>query len=110
MNDDRQRMQKVFAGLQFDLMEMAGGTAVGYVAAETFDVDYRADVDAQSEAGLVGGSAGNSSTQVREALKLFQLRLSYLSLTSWKLTLQFVMTTMTISVVKCRQESVQHSR
>jgi iron complex outermembrane receptor protein len=61
LNDDRQRMQKVFAGLQFDLMEMAGGTAVGYVAAETFDVDYRADVDAQSEAGLVGGSAGNSA-------------------------------------------------
>ena len=61
LNDDRQRMQKVFAGLQFDLMDMAGGTAVGYVAAETFDVDYRADVDAQSEAGLVGGSAGNSA-------------------------------------------------
>ncbi len=61
LNDDRMRMQKVFAGLQFDLMEMAGGTAVGYVAAETFDVDYRADVDAQSEAGLVGGSAGNSA-------------------------------------------------
>ena len=65
LNDDRQRMQKVFAGLQFDLMEMAGGTAVGYVAAETFDVDYRADVDAQSEAGLVGGSAGNSAQGAR---------------------------------------------
>ena len=28
---------------------------------ETFDVTYQADVDAQSEAGLVGGSAGNSA-------------------------------------------------
>ncbi len=61
LNDDRQNMQKLFAGLQWNMFEMAGGEAITYIAAETFDVTYRADVDAQSEAGLVGGSAGNSA-------------------------------------------------
>ncbi len=36
-------------------------TAASSFAVETFDVTYQADVDAQSEAGLVGGSAGNSA-------------------------------------------------
>ena len=61
LNDDRQNLQKLFAGLQWNMFEMAGGMASTYFAVETFDVDYRADVDAQSEAGLVGGSAGNSA-------------------------------------------------
>jgi iron complex outermembrane receptor protein len=61
LNDDRQNMQKIFAGMQWNMFEMAGGMASTYFAAETFDIDYRADVDAQSEAGLVGGSAGNSA-------------------------------------------------
>ena len=37
-----------------------------YVAAEYFKVDYSALVDAQSEAGLVGGSAGNSAEGYRD--------------------------------------------
>ncbi len=61
LNDDRQNMQKLFAGMQWNMFEMAGGTASSYFAIESFDVNYRADVDAQSEAGLVGGSAGNSA-------------------------------------------------
>ncbi|MFL2494390.1 MAG: TonB-dependent receptor domain-containing protein [Porticoccaceae bacterium] len=54
-------MQKIAAGMQWNMFEMAGGTASTYFGVETFDVNYRADVDAQSEAGLVGGSAGNSA-------------------------------------------------
>jgi iron complex outermembrane receptor protein len=54
-------MQKLFAGMQWNMFEMAGGQAASYFAIETFDITYQADVDAQSEAGLVGGSAGNSA-------------------------------------------------
>ena len=61
LNDDRINMQKIAAGMQWNMFEMAGGTASTYFGVETFDVNYRADVDAQSEAGLVGGSAGNSA-------------------------------------------------
>ena len=61
LNDDRMNMQKIAAGMQWNMFEMAGGTASTYFGVETFDVNYRADVDAQSEAGLVGGSAGNSA-------------------------------------------------
>lgn len=66
LNDDRQKLQKVFGGMQFDLFELGGGTSSMYVAAEYFKVDYAALVDAQSEAGLVGGSAGNSATGDRD--------------------------------------------
>jgi iron complex outermembrane receptor protein len=48
-------MQKLFAGMQWNMFEMDGGTASSYFAVETFDVTYQADVDAQSDAGLVGG-------------------------------------------------------
>jgi iron complex outermembrane receptor protein len=61
LNDDRMNLQKISVGMQWNMFEMAGGTASTYFGAETFDVNYRADVDAQSEAGLVGGSAGNSA-------------------------------------------------
>ncbi|MFL2494388.1 MAG: TonB-dependent receptor plug domain-containing protein [Porticoccaceae bacterium] len=61
LNDDRINMQKIAAGMQWNMFEMAGGTASTYFGVETFDINYRADVDAQSEAGLVGGSAGNSA-------------------------------------------------
>ncbi len=66
LNDDRQKLQKVFGGMQFDLFELGGGTSSMYLAAEYFKVDYSALVDAQSEAGLVGGSAGNSAEGDRD--------------------------------------------
>jgi iron complex outermembrane recepter protein len=61
LNDDRQNLQKVFAGIQYNMFEMAGGQAIMAAGIESFDIDYAALVDAQSEAGLVGGSAGNSA-------------------------------------------------
>jgi iron complex outermembrane receptor protein len=45
---------------------MAGGTASTYFAMEYYEVDYTALVDAQSEAGLIGGSAGNSAQGYRD--------------------------------------------
>ena len=66
LNDDRQKLEKVFAGMQFDMFEMGGGTASAYVGAESYTIDYAALVDAQSEAGLVGGSAGNSAEGSRD--------------------------------------------
>ena len=54
-------MKKFFLGAQWDMFEMPGGLASSYFAIEQFEVNYDALVDAQSEAGLVGGSAGNSA-------------------------------------------------
>lgn len=70
LNDDRMNIQKVFFGAQWDMFEMDGGTAASYFAIESFDVKYAALVDAQSEAGLVGGSAGNSATGKRSVTAL----------------------------------------
>ena len=70
LNDDRMNIQKMFLGVQWDMFEMAGGTASSYFAAESFDVSYAAMVDAQSEAGLVGGSAGNSAEGERSVTAL----------------------------------------
>ena len=61
LNDDRQVMKKFYLGAQWDMFEMAGGLASSYFAVEQFETNYTALVDAQSEAGLVGGSAGNSA-------------------------------------------------
>ncbi len=66
LNDDRQKMEKIFAGMQFDMFEMSGGTVTAYAAAEAYTINYAALVDAQSEAGLVGGSAGNSAIGDRD--------------------------------------------
>jgi iron complex outermembrane receptor protein len=66
LNDDRQKLEKIFAGMQFDLFELSGGTASAFVAAEYYTINYNALVDAQSEAGLVGGSAGNSAAGYRD--------------------------------------------
>lgn len=66
LNDDRQHMNKMFGGMQFDLFEMDGGTSSVYAGVEYYTMDYTALVDAQSEAGLVGGSAGNSAAGYRD--------------------------------------------
>jgi iron complex outermembrane receptor protein len=66
LNEDIQKLEKVFGGMQFDMFEMGAGTASAYVGIEYFKIDYSALVDAQSEAGLVGGSAGNSAVGARD--------------------------------------------
>lgn len=71
LNDDRNKLEKVFAGLQFDMFELGGGTVTAYAGIESYTVNYSALVDAQSEAGLVGGSAGNSAVGSREVKAVF---------------------------------------
>jgi iron complex outermembrane receptor protein len=71
LNDDRQTLQKAFGGLQFDLFEAPAGTVTAYAGAEYFEIDYAALVDAQSEAGLVGGSAGASAWGYRDVTAVF---------------------------------------
>jgi len=66
INDDTQELWKVFGGMQFDMFEMSGGAATAFISAEYFEIDYQALVDGQSEAGLVGGSAGNSAEGFRD--------------------------------------------
>jgi iron complex outermembrane receptor protein len=70
INEDVQKLQKVFAGMQFDMFELSGGAASAYVGAEHFKIDYSALVDAQSEAGLIGGSAGTSAVGKRDVTAL----------------------------------------
>tara|TARA_B100000683_G_scaffold269654_1_gene307058 strand:- start:3043 stop:4371 length:1329 start_codon:yes stop_codon:yes gene_type:complete len=65
-NDDRLTLTRWSGGLQWDLFDMAGGTAAIYLGAEYYEIKYAALVDAQSEAGMVGGSAGNSAEGYRD--------------------------------------------
>lgn len=59
------------AGLNFDLLELAGGEAAHFVGAEYFDTVYSEVYDAQSEAGQIGGSAGNSAGGDRQVWAIF---------------------------------------
>lgn len=71
LTQDRNRFDQLYAGISFEALELAGGTATHYVGAEGFQVDYQSIVDAQSEAGLIGGSAGNSAGQGRDIWAVF---------------------------------------
>lgn len=71
VTDEQMDTRRLFAGSQIDFMELAGGTASAYVGAELMEIDYTSIVDAQSEAGLVGGSAGNSARGVRDVSAVF---------------------------------------
>ncbi|PKI17096.1 TonB-dependent receptor [Colwellia sp. 12G3] len=59
------------AGLGFDLFELPGGDAAHFVGIEYFDTTFSEVYDAQSEAGLIGGSAGNSAGGDRQVFALF---------------------------------------
>jgi iron complex outermembrane receptor protein len=58
---------EVFASVQFDLFEMAGGEAVAIVGGEWRDIYYNDQYDSLSEGGVIGGSAGNSAGGTRQA-------------------------------------------
>jgi len=59
------------AGLNFDLFELPGGEVAHFIGMEYFETTYNEVYDAQSEAGLIGGSAGNSSSGEREVFAVF---------------------------------------
>ncbi|KFZ38047.1 TonB-dependent receptor [Shewanella mangrovi] len=61
LTQDTSTFQQINAGIGFDLFELPGGQIAHYFGTEYFEQDYRSKYDAQSEAGLIGGSAGNSA-------------------------------------------------
>lgn len=54
-------IDEVYASVVFDIVDLDGGTMQMVVGAERRDEYYQDLYDSQSEAGLVGGSAGNSA-------------------------------------------------
>ncbi|AWF80043.1 TonB-dependent receptor [Microbulbifer sp. A4B17] len=71
ITDEQMDTRRFFAGSQIDMLELAGGTASAYVGLERMEVEYTSIVDAQSEAGWVGGSSGNSASGSRDVTALF---------------------------------------
>lgn len=70
--DNFTKMAKLYAQLQWSLGDLFGaGDATMLAGAETFSVDYQNLYDAASEAGLIGGSAGNSSWGDRDVSAVF---------------------------------------
>lgn len=58
-------------GIGFDMFELAGGTVAHYFGAEFMEQTYSDKYDAQSEAGRIGGSAGNSAAGKRDITAFF---------------------------------------
>ncbi|MCO4320213.1 TonB-dependent receptor plug domain-containing protein [Aliidiomarina quisquiliarum] len=54
-------IDEMYASVGFDVFEIGGGMIQGFAGIESRDEYYEDAYDSQSEAGLVGGSAGNSA-------------------------------------------------
>ena len=66
LQEDRNIMHQVTAGVGFEFGELPGGPISFYVGGERIEQRYQSLVDKQSEGGWVGGSAGNSSGRDRQ--------------------------------------------
>ena len=62
---------EIFASAAFDLGEMDGGTIQMFVGADRREEYYSDQYDSQSEAGLVGGSSGNSAGGGRDVTAVY---------------------------------------
>lgn len=71
VNDDYSTFNQFFGGVGFDAIELPAGPISHYVGAEYFDQSYASIVDAQNEAGLVGGTSGGSARGERDVTALF---------------------------------------
>ncbi|MDK1287294.1 TonB-dependent receptor plug domain-containing protein [Pseudoalteromonas umbrosa] len=69
--EDQNELNHIFGGVSFAAGELEGGEIQHYIGAEYFDQELRSQYDAQSEAGLVGGSAGSSSAGERDTKAVF---------------------------------------
>jgi len=58
---------EVYANAQFDMFELNGNTITGFIGFEYRTEDYSDQYDSLSEAGQIGGSAGNSAGGGRSA-------------------------------------------
>ncbi|MCP3127605.1 TonB-dependent receptor [Shewanella sp. KJ2020] len=71
LTQDSATFQQWNAGIGFDAFELPAGAVAHYFGMEYFEQDYSSVYDAQSEAGLVGGSAGNSAGGDRQVWAAF---------------------------------------
>ena len=71
LQEDRNRFDQYFAGVNFLAGSLPGGDIAHFFGGEGINVDYSSVVDAQSEAGRIGGSAGNSSGAERDIFAFF---------------------------------------
>ena len=67
----RFEQEEVFASAAFDVLELPGGTLQAVVGAEYRKETYSDQYDSLSEAGQVGGSAGNSAGGGRDVKGAF---------------------------------------
>ena len=71
LTEDSATFDQFYAGAGFDAFEAPGGPISHYVGAEYFEQDYSQIYDGQSEAGRIGGSAGNSAAGARDVTAVF---------------------------------------
>lgn len=71
LTQDSSTFDQYYAGMGFDALELPGGSVAHYVGVEHFTQGYASIYDGQSEAGLVGGSAGNSARGDRHVSAMF---------------------------------------
>ncbi|MCC2616672.1 TonB-dependent receptor [Aestuariibacter halophilus] len=71
LQDSSAGFNQYFAGIGFDAFEFDGGVAAHYFGAEYMEQTYSDTYDGQSEAGLIGGSAGNSASGERDITAIF---------------------------------------
>ena len=70
--DNFTKQNRLYAHVQFDAGDwFSAGEAIGLIGAEYTDIDYSNQFDPESEAGLIGGSAGNSSAGRRHYKSVF---------------------------------------
>ncbi|KUJ83362.1 TonB-dependent receptor [Microbulbifer flavimaris] len=70
--DNFTAMSKVYGHLQFNAGDFFGaGETIVLTGAEAYSIEYANQYDAASEAGLVGGSSGNSSSGDRDVAAVF---------------------------------------
>lgn len=64
-------IDELFGSAAFDIVEIGGGMVQGFFGAERREEVYSDKYDSQSEAGLVGGSAGNSAGGGRDVTAMY---------------------------------------
>ncbi|WP_133469289.1 TonB-dependent receptor domain-containing protein [Paraglaciecola marina] len=71
LTSSKSTFNQLYAGIGFDMFELNGGIVQHYFGAEFMEQTYADIYDAQSAAGLIGGSAGNSAAGERDISSLF---------------------------------------